>query len=715
MTVQLKRNDTKDTISYPLKNNDGTIVNLTGATVRFVMGIGNTLITNAPATIADAAGGIAEYTLTDADTLVAGNLQAEFEVTFSDGKVKTFPNDGYISVKIKSNIDKDKSTYVEDAIALRVSDIEVFKNDVNAKVDQASADAAKVNLFQTQIDQLVIEGDSSVESAQARVEADGTTNTTLKARLDKKEAETKTLLAEKATKTELNLSPPYLTHFFKALEKGSATIVFLGDSLTAANEPNNFYSHPEYLQAWFDTKYGTGKVTVINAGNGGQDARMMCSRLARDVINKNPDVVVISSGWNDIGLGHTSTYELYMNRMVDLIKKSTKKPVDIILRTTNIGTSSNMPLLRAEITPTIHRVAKRNNIQVFDLLGIMDRDIANGTIVLSNILAVGDDKHYNGTGQEYIANQFKTIFDNTIQLTKQSEAPQFVSDFDYIPATDSRVTISGFASGVTASSYYIYDISAGVSSYSSARSATLKFFGNRVGVAIQVGESSGMLDVTIDGVSNGTIDLFEEQDNVTYTNNLKIVYFEGLSDGEHTIVLSHSSLSNPLSTGTAIIIMGFIVDKKFSAYYKVAPKLTQTKLYYNAADKATRLDVISNTTAFVLPFDRIQTNNGTTSAVADNAITVADAGFYHALGSVKTLAGNIDGKLYIRVNGGNRCQKTVEHSATYTGDRIDQISAQLWLNAGDKVTLVYQRMTSDNVSIKYDDNDATSLKIVKTL
>jgi hypothetical protein len=374
-----------------------------------------------------------------------------------------------------------------------------------------------------------------------------------------------------------------------------------------------------------------------------------------------------------------------------------------------------MPTLRTEITPAIYRVAKRNNIQVFDLLGIMDKDIADGTIVLSDLLAVGDDKHYNPTGQEYIANQFKTIFDNKVQLKSQSKAPHFFSEYDYIPATDSRVTISGFASGVSAGSYYIYDISAGASSYSSARSATFKFFGSKVGVAIQVGESSGMLDVTIDGTSYGTIDLFEEQDNVTYTANLKIVYFEGLTDGEHTIILSHSASSNPLSTGTAIIIMGFIVDKKFSAYYKVAPKLTQTKLYYNASDKGTRLDVLSNTTAFTLPFDRIQTNNGGTSAVADNAITVADAGFYQAVGSVKTLAGNIDSKLYIRVNGGNRVQKTIEHSATYTGDRIDQIFGHLWLNAGDKVTLVYQRMTSDNISIKYDDTDATSLKVVKTL
>ncbi|MFJ7974855.1 SGNH/GDSL hydrolase family protein [Peribacillus sp. NPDC096379] len=187
---------------------------------------------------------------------------------------------------------------------------------------------------------------------------------------------------------------------------------------------------------------------------------MMCSRLARDVINKAPDAVIISSAWNDIGNNHIDTYASYMNRMVDLIKKTTKKPVDIVLRTTNVGTSSNMPILRNTTTPAIYRVAMRNNVQIFDLLGIMDKDIKCGTIVVSELLAVGDDKHYTTQGQEYIANQFKPLFDTAVQLTKKSEYPKFATDFDYIPVVDSRVTIAGFATGTTfeSNSYNIYCI-----------------------------------------------------------------------------------------------------------------------------------------------------------------------------------------------------------------------------------------------------------------
>jgi len=48
------------------------------------------------------------------------------------------------------------------------------------------ADDKAINL-QTQLNTLVVNGESSLESAQARVEADGTVNATLKDRLDKKE------------------------------------------------------------------------------------------------------------------------------------------------------------------------------------------------------------------------------------------------------------------------------------------------------------------------------------------------------------------------------------------------------------------------------------------------------------------------------------------------------------------------------------------------
>lgn len=39
-----------------------------------------------------------------ADTDTAGRFEAEFEVTYADGAVETFPNDGFIVVQIGPDI-----------------------------------------------------------------------------------------------------------------------------------------------------------------------------------------------------------------------------------------------------------------------------------------------------------------------------------------------------------------------------------------------------------------------------------------------------------------------------------------------------------------------------------------------------------------------------------------------------------------------------------
>lgn len=53
--------------------------------------------------------------------------------------------------------------------------------------------------IQNQFDQLVVEGDSSVEAAQARIDGNGKAYTTLKKRLDGKEQEVTASLSEKAS------------------------------------------------------------------------------------------------------------------------------------------------------------------------------------------------------------------------------------------------------------------------------------------------------------------------------------------------------------------------------------------------------------------------------------------------------------------------------------------------------------------------------------
>lgn len=52
----------------------------------------------------DPANGVVRYDWDAADTANAGRFEAEFEVTYSDGTVETFPNNDFIVVQIGGDI-----------------------------------------------------------------------------------------------------------------------------------------------------------------------------------------------------------------------------------------------------------------------------------------------------------------------------------------------------------------------------------------------------------------------------------------------------------------------------------------------------------------------------------------------------------------------------------------------------------------------------------
>jgi hypothetical protein len=106
MTFYIKRNDTSPSMLATLQDADGNAVNVTGATIRFhLRAIGSDAVTvDSAAVIVTPFEGIVRYDWDAADTDVAGSYQAEFEVTYADASIETFPNDGYIRVNITGDI-----------------------------------------------------------------------------------------------------------------------------------------------------------------------------------------------------------------------------------------------------------------------------------------------------------------------------------------------------------------------------------------------------------------------------------------------------------------------------------------------------------------------------------------------------------------------------------------------------------------------------------
>lgn len=100
----IKQNDTRPVLIATLTDGDGDAVNLTGATCRFHLRLGTTVLVDAAADVIDAAGGQVRYVWQEGDTASVGACDAEIEVTYADAGVETFPNSSHWSLLISSEI-----------------------------------------------------------------------------------------------------------------------------------------------------------------------------------------------------------------------------------------------------------------------------------------------------------------------------------------------------------------------------------------------------------------------------------------------------------------------------------------------------------------------------------------------------------------------------------------------------------------------------------
>jgi len=103
--ITIKQGDTRNCIKATLRDKDGELVDLTDLQVLFNMKkINGSTKTNTYAHVEDAVNGEVWYVWNEGDTDVPGRYRGDFEVIYLDGKVETFPNNGYINIKIIDNL-----------------------------------------------------------------------------------------------------------------------------------------------------------------------------------------------------------------------------------------------------------------------------------------------------------------------------------------------------------------------------------------------------------------------------------------------------------------------------------------------------------------------------------------------------------------------------------------------------------------------------------
>jgi hypothetical protein len=105
--LYVKEGDVGIPVDATLKDRAGAVVNLTGASVDFIMALPNTTPkVNADAVIVGTpTNGQVRYTSVTNDLNAVGTYFVEWEVTFAGGEIQRFPGDGYDVVAVRPNLE----------------------------------------------------------------------------------------------------------------------------------------------------------------------------------------------------------------------------------------------------------------------------------------------------------------------------------------------------------------------------------------------------------------------------------------------------------------------------------------------------------------------------------------------------------------------------------------------------------------------------------
>ena len=101
MSFKIKQNDTSPSIQANLTDYQLNPIDLTNSSVKFHMkSVDGTLKVSATTAITDAEGGVVQYNWQNGTTDTVGTYYVEFQVTYPDGTVETFPNTGSLTVVV---------------------------------------------------------------------------------------------------------------------------------------------------------------------------------------------------------------------------------------------------------------------------------------------------------------------------------------------------------------------------------------------------------------------------------------------------------------------------------------------------------------------------------------------------------------------------------------------------------------------------------------
>lgn len=190
-------------------------------------------------------------------------------------------------------------------------------------------------------------------------------------------------------------------------------ILFFGDSITQAAVNKGGYI--DLIQQWVDSTGRSADYQLTGAGISGNKVYDLYLRADSDVLAKNPDVVAIYIGVNDVwhkaSSGTGTDIDKFEKFYIALVKKLQAQEIKVLLCTPAVigerfdNTNQQDGDMNA-YSNVIRKVAKSMNCNVVDLRkAFMDYELANNKDNKESGILTTDRVHLNARGNALVAKE----------------------------------------------------------------------------------------------------------------------------------------------------------------------------------------------------------------------------------------------------------------------------------------------------------------------
>lgn len=194
-------------------------------------------------------------------------------------------------------------------------------------------------------------------------------------------------------------------------------IAFLGGSITQgslASSPENCYA--ARVTVWWKQTFPKADVTYINAGIGGTTSQFGCARVQQDVLEKEPDLVIVEFSVNDESTPFfLETYEGVIRKIL----ASKTEPAVLIVHNVRYDDGGNAQ-------PQHAKIARHYRIPAVSMQSSVYPQVVNGNIASERITP--DGLHPNDYGHGLVAGVIKYFLQKILADVSGAAAEKPVSN-----------------------------------------------------------------------------------------------------------------------------------------------------------------------------------------------------------------------------------------------------------------------------------------------